>query len=157
MLFATTSAGRASLGLCNLTAMAQQLISSAAGTGLDASAASDDHGKSFPQPHIVTAEEAASRQYSMEDVVLPLPGRHIAYPSNDTAQVCLALCSAVAICCMSLRIRSSALLCHWVVELADLWSPAKPFASAMMSRKGNGIVDVIALSCRAAWRKEQYR
>ena len=71
---------------------------SAAGTGTDASAASADHGKSFPQPHIVSAEEAASRQYSMEDVVLPLPGRHIAYPSNDTAQVCLALCPGKCCC-----------------------------------------------------------
>lgn len=35
------------------------------------------------EPHVVTAEEAASGLYRMEDVVLPVPGCKVQYPSND--------------------------------------------------------------------------
>ncbi|KAK9796674.1 hypothetical protein WJX73_005450 [Symbiochloris irregularis] len=63
------------------------------GVSAEAAPAPENVPKSSLQAHTVTAEEAASRQYSMEDVVLPLPGRHISYPSNGTAQVYQDLCS----------------------------------------------------------------
>ncbi|EOD17688.1 hypothetical protein EMIHUDRAFT_243837 [Emiliania huxleyi CCMP1516] len=38
-------------------------------------------------PHVVTAEEAAARTYSIEDVVLPLPGTKVVMPQNELAEV----------------------------------------------------------------------
>ena len=37
--------------------------------------------------HVVSAEEAATGKYNIEDVVLPLPGTNISLPKHDTAQV----------------------------------------------------------------------
>ncbi|KAK9818597.1 hypothetical protein WJX74_008127 [Apatococcus lobatus] len=37
--------------------------------------------------HVVTAEEAATGKYSIDEVVLPLPGTNISLPKHDTAQV----------------------------------------------------------------------
>ena len=37
--------------------------------------------------HIVSDEEAAAGMYSIDDVVLPLPGSCISYPEHATAQV----------------------------------------------------------------------
>lgn len=40
--------------------------------------------------HVVTADEAAAGVFSIDDVVLPLPGSMISYPEHSTAQVPLA-------------------------------------------------------------------
>ncbi len=37
--------------------------------------------------HVVSDEEAAAGMYSIDDVVLPLPGSCISYPEHATAQV----------------------------------------------------------------------
>jgi tRNA pseudouridine13 synthase len=37
--------------------------------------------------HVVTEEEAENKTYSIEDVVLPLPGSRILFPANDIAHV----------------------------------------------------------------------
>lgn len=37
--------------------------------------------------HVVTAAEAAAGAFTMEDVVLPLPGGKVQYPQHQTAQV----------------------------------------------------------------------
>ena len=37
--------------------------------------------------HVVSEEEAAAGMYSIDDVVLPLPGSCISYPEHATAQV----------------------------------------------------------------------
>ena len=37
--------------------------------------------------HVVTAAEAAAGNFSIEDVVLPLPGGKVQYPQHETAQV----------------------------------------------------------------------
>lgn len=37
--------------------------------------------------HVVSDEEAAAGMYSVDDVVLPLPGSCISYPEHATAQV----------------------------------------------------------------------
>lgn len=48
--------------------------------------------------HVVTAEEAAAEAYSIEDVVLPLPGGKVQYPQHETAQVKpAALCAATSL------------------------------------------------------------
>jgi tRNA pseudouridine13 synthase len=39
------------------------------------------------EPHVVTEEEAALNTFSIEDLVLPLPGRKIVYPKNEIAQI----------------------------------------------------------------------
>jgi hypothetical protein len=54
--------------------------------------AGDDGGNSgapeqAPQAHVVTEEEAAGASFSIDDVVLPLPGSSICYPDHATAQV----------------------------------------------------------------------
>lgn len=45
-------------------------------------------------PHLVTAEEAAAGSYSIEDVVLPMPGLESLYPGHDTAAVYRRLAAA---------------------------------------------------------------
>jgi hypothetical protein len=40
-----------------------------------------------PQAHVITQEEAASARFSIDDVVLPLPGARIRYPDHSTAEV----------------------------------------------------------------------
>ena len=45
-------------------------------------------------PHLVTAEEAAAGAYSIEDVVLPMPGLESLYPGHDTAEVYRRLAAA---------------------------------------------------------------
>jgi len=37
----------------------------------------------FQVPHIVTTEEAAAGTFCMDDVVLPLPGNDVIYPTNE--------------------------------------------------------------------------
>lgn len=37
--------------------------------------------------HVVTEEEAAAAIFSIDDVVLPLPGSQVQYPRHTTAQV----------------------------------------------------------------------
>ena len=37
--------------------------------------------------HVVTAAEAAAGTFSIEDVVLPLPGAKVEYPQHESAQV----------------------------------------------------------------------
>lgn len=39
-----------------------------------------------PQVHVVTAEEAAAKQFGIERIVLPLPGQAAVYPEHATAQ-----------------------------------------------------------------------
>ncbi len=41
--------------------------------------------------HVVTEDEAAAGIFSIDDVVLPLPGSMISYPEHSTAQVRLPL------------------------------------------------------------------
>ena len=48
--------------------------------------------------HVVTEDEAAAGVFSVDDVVLPLPGSMISYPEHSSAQVPLASalpCSAL--------------------------------------------------------------
>ena len=49
--------------------------------------AGQESSSSRQQPHILSREEAASGQYSIFDVVLPLPGTSIIYPDNQAKQV----------------------------------------------------------------------
>ena len=37
--------------------------------------------------HVVTKEDIAKSTYTIEDVVLPLPGSQIKYPAHSTAEV----------------------------------------------------------------------
>ena len=46
-----------------------------------------EFGSRLPQVHTVTADEAHAAAYSIDDVVLPLPGSRIRYPDHATAQV----------------------------------------------------------------------
>ena len=39
------------------------------------------------EPHVVTAEEAASGMYCIEDLVLPVPGYKVKFPENDIGDV----------------------------------------------------------------------
>ena len=39
------------------------------------------------EAHVVTEEDAAAARFSIDQVVLPLPGCRIHYPRHDTAQV----------------------------------------------------------------------
>ncbi|CAL8462051.1 g1582 [Coccomyxa elongata] len=41
----------------------------------------------IPEAHLVTEEDAAAMRFSIDQVVLPLPGCRIQYPCHDTAQV----------------------------------------------------------------------
>lgn len=41
----------------------------------------------IPEAHLVTEEDAAAMRFSIDQVVLPLPGCRIHYPRHDTAQV----------------------------------------------------------------------
>lgn len=43
-------------------------------------------GEARREPHVVTAEEAAAGAFSIEDVVLPMPGKWTRYPEHATAQ-----------------------------------------------------------------------
>ena len=45
-----------------------------------------DARRPAPQVHVVTAEEAAAKQFGIERVVLPLPGHEAVYPEHATAQ-----------------------------------------------------------------------
>lgn len=53
---------------------------------MDADLLPKDARRPAPQVHIVTAEEAAAQQFSIERVVLPLPGQAAVYPEHATAQ-----------------------------------------------------------------------
>lgn len=46
----------------------------------------DQRGR-IPEVHLVTEEDAAAMRFSIDQVVLPLPGCRIQYPRHDTAQV----------------------------------------------------------------------
>ncbi|EIE24990.1 tRNA pseudouridine synthase D [Coccomyxa subellipsoidea C-169] len=46
-----------------------------------------ERGRLPAEAHVVTEEEAASARYSIDDVVLPLPGCRVQYPRHATAQV----------------------------------------------------------------------
>lgn len=64
--------------------------------------------------HLVTAEEAASGAYVIDDVVLPLPGGQIQYPaykdgSGTSQQVCF--CKAVHQSCRSPHCRHTRAVC----------------------------------------------
>ena len=64
--------------------------------------------------HLVTAEEAASGAYMIDDVVLPLPGGQIRYPaykdgSETSQQVCF--CKAVRQLCRSPHCRYTHAVC----------------------------------------------
>jgi len=45
-------------------------------------AAATKVSEGIPRPHVVTAEEAQSGKYSVDDVVMPLPGMDVIYPTN---------------------------------------------------------------------------
>ena len=53
----------------------------------DPSMVGREFGSRLPQVHTVTADEARAAAYSIDDVVLPLPGSRIRYPDHATAQV----------------------------------------------------------------------
>lgn len=64
-----------------------------------AAAAEDDDEAAVEEavagvPHVVTAEEAAAGTYSIDDVVLPLPGSESIYPTHATADVFRQLAEA---------------------------------------------------------------
>ena len=60
--------------------------SGSSGGGASEEAAASGDGKSdFLIPHVVTAEEAASSKYTIEDVLLPLPGFKTIMPTNEIA------------------------------------------------------------------------
>lgn len=46
-----------------------------------------ERGRLAAEAHVVTEEEAASARYSIDEVVLPLPGCRVEYPRHSTAQV----------------------------------------------------------------------
>ena len=46
-----------------------------------------EFGSRLPQVHLVTGDEARAATYSINDVVLPLPGCRICYPKHAIAQV----------------------------------------------------------------------
>lgn len=60
--------------------------SGAADKGEEGADEEEDPG-SLPAVHVATAEEAAAGTWSVEDVVLPLPGCAVAYPSHDTGRI----------------------------------------------------------------------
>lgn len=69
---------------------------------LDATAAADDDEAGAAEEaaggtnevHVVTAEEAAAGRFSIDDVVLPLPGYESVYPQHATAEVYSQLAAA---------------------------------------------------------------
>ena len=48
-------------------------------------APADERLSSLQTPHIVSEEEAAEGKYTIDDVVLPVPGTDVIYPLNDVA------------------------------------------------------------------------
>lgn len=46
-----------------------------------------ERGRLAAEAHVVTEEEAAAARYSIDEVVLPLPGCRVEYPRHSTAQV----------------------------------------------------------------------
>ncbi len=65
----------------------------------EAPAAQDDEAAAAEhtaaaEVHVVTAEEAAEGRYSIDDVVLPLPGSETVYPQHATAEVYQQLAAA---------------------------------------------------------------
>ncbi len=45
------------------------------------------------QVHVVTEEEAAAGTYTIEDVVLPIPGYRVQYPQHSTGDLYRTLCA----------------------------------------------------------------
>lgn len=43
--------------------------------------------------HVVTEEEAQSKAYSIEDVVMPLPGAQVQYPVYQTSEKSTTCCT----------------------------------------------------------------
>jgi tRNA pseudouridine13 synthase len=48
-------------------------------------APAEERLSSLKAPHIVSVEEAASGKYTIDDVVLPVPGTDVIYPQNDVS------------------------------------------------------------------------
>ena len=46
-----------------------------------------ERGRLAAEAHVVTEEEEAAARYSIDEVVLPLPGCRVEYPRHSTAQV----------------------------------------------------------------------
>eukprot|EP00962_Isochrysis_galbana_P021717 scaffold6416_cov113-Isochrysis_galbana.AAC.1 len=64
-------------------------LAGGAPSGADANA--DAGPTALPEPHAVTAEEEASGTFSIDHVVLPLPGNKVVMPGNDMAAVYTSL------------------------------------------------------------------
>ena len=77
--------------------------------------------------HVVTEEDLANGTYTIEDVVLPLPGSQIKYPAHSTAEVCIWV-SVVQICW---RIHRDGTSFPWVLssELLKMLGLDCPFVS----------------------------
>lgn len=59
----------------------------AAAAGLEDEALLASSADRLAAVHVVTAEEAEQSVYSIDDVVLPLPGHKVVYPEHGTAAV----------------------------------------------------------------------
>ena len=73
--------------LCVLMGFVRAVCTAAGAALEDPSMAGREFGLRLPQVHTVTADEAHAAAYSIDDVVLPLPGSRIRYPAHATAQV----------------------------------------------------------------------
>lgn len=60
----------------------------------DEAAAAEEAAAAAAEVHVVTAEEAEAGWYSIDDVVLPLPGSETVYPQHATAEVYQQLAAA---------------------------------------------------------------